>query len=213
MKSFKVILPLFFIAMLVMSPGSAKAEWFTDGYLGGVYTDDTKVKNTSPDPGSSMKENVDEAVAFGFRLGHYFNALQFVGLALDASYYIPTIDIDAESVDLDVIPISPLLMLRAPLFMDDLYPNGKWQIYGGIGPGIFYSKYSTGEFDDKTFTIGIDARAGTTYMVNPMWGTFIEFRYTSFEPEYSDRIDGTKVEIELDDVTSYHVVFGFSYRF
>jgi len=199
--------------MLILSSGQAKAEWFFDGYLGGVYTDDIKVKQTSPDPETSMKENVDEAVVFGFRLGHYFDALPFVGLALDVSYFIPTIDFESESVDLDVLPISPLLMLRAPLLMDEDYPNGKWQIYGGIGPGFFFSDFSADNFDDKQITIGIDGRAGTTYMFDLNAGAFLEFRYTSFEPEYSDRINDTKVEIELDDVTSYHLVAGFSYRF
>ena len=50
MKHSRILLPLFFLSMLILSPSLAKAEWFLYGYLGRVYTDDIKVKQTSPDP-------------------------------------------------------------------------------------------------------------------------------------------------------------------
>ena len=51
--------------------------------------------------------------------------------------------------EIDVIPISPLLMLRAPLVTDEEFPNGRLQPFVGVGPGIFVSLV---DFDGATTT-------------------------------------------------------------
>jgi hypothetical protein len=57
------------------------------------------------------------------------------GLAADVSYFAP--DDDTGGPEYDVIPVSPLLMLRAPISTSEEFPNGRVQPFLGVGPGIF----------------------------------------------------------------------------
>ena len=62
-------------------------------------------------------------------------------------------------LDLDVVPVSPLLMLRAPLASDEEYPYGRLQPFVGIGPGIFITIVDEQGYSDKPADVGLDLHA------------------------------------------------------
>jgi len=142
-----------------------------------------------------------------------------LGLAIDASYFSADPDLDWDFVndaDLWFIPISPLVMGRIPILRDSDFPMGMFQLYGGAGPGFFYSKAEVkvdgDEHSDDSFDIGLDTRLGLAWMFDRNFALQLEFRYTYVEPEYSDRISGVKYEYKTE-VESYHGLIGLSYRF
>ena len=125
-----------------------------------------------------------------------------------------------------MVPISTLAMGRIPILRDSEFPMGKFQLYGGAGPGLFYSKarvddffvYSapegtvTEDFSDYSFDIGLDTRLGLAWMFYRNLALQLEFRYTHVEPEYSNRVLGEKFKYKVE-VETYHSLIGLSYRF
>jgi hypothetical protein len=214
LKMKRILITLLF-CLLTIFPQVANAEWFTDLYIGGSWTDDGDIKQKSPGPSVSMKEDFDKSFTAGYRVGHWFNKFPYLGLAIDGSYFSadPDIDLDfLDDTDLWFIPISPLVMGRIPILRDPDFPMGKFQLYGGAGPGFFYSEAEADDFNDESFDIGLDTRLGFAWMVDKILAVQLEFRYTSVEPEYSDHILGEKFKYEVE-VETYHALIGLSYRF
>jgi opacity protein-like surface antigen len=223
MLQMKRILIIVLFCLIIISPQVVCAEWFTDLYLGGAWTSDGDIKQKSPGPSVSMKEDFDKSFTIGYRVGHWFNKFPYLGLAIDGSYFSADPDFgNIADGDLWFIPISTLVMGRIPILRDPDFPMGKFQLYGGAGPGLFYSEAEVNDisfignvsedFSDESFDIGLDTRLGFAWMVDKILAVQIEFRYTYVEPEYSDRILGEKFKYEVE-VETYHALIGLSYRF
>ena len=113
------ISPIALIATLVLvalpAPNAARAEGFVDLRVGGSFTEDGDVELTvraasiSSSPPSTRIPSPE-----AFAAGYWFDSLPWLGLAADVSYFAPDDDTFG-GPEIDVIPISPLLMLRAPL--------------------------------------------------------------------------------------------------
>jgi hypothetical protein len=58
---------------------------------------------------------------------------------------------------------------------------------------------------DWQFEVGVDTRAGITFMITPVIGTFVEGRYTAF----STNPGGRSTEFDIETV---HVAGGFTIR-
>jgi opacity protein-like surface antigen len=225
-KMSRILITILF-CFLIIFPQIANAEWFTDLYFGGAWTSDGDIKLKSPGPSNSMKEDFESSVEIGYRVGHWFNAFPYLGLALDGSIFSadPDFELDNDG-SLLLVPISALVMGRIPILRDHDFPMGKFQLYGGVGPGLFYSKVDvddaliintpigivTEDFSDWSFDIGLDSRLGLAWMFYKSLALQLEFRYTYVEPEYSDRVLGDKFKYEVE-VETYHSLIGLSYRF
>ena len=59
---------------------------------------------------------------------------KWLGLTLEISYFRASTAGDI--IKFDLIPISPLLMLRVPIVASPSYPGGRLQPYVGIGPAL-----------------------------------------------------------------------------
>jgi len=214
LKMRRILITLLF-CLLMIFPQIANAEWFTDLYFGGAWTNDGDIKQKSPGPSDSIKEDFENDLTAGYRIGHYFNKFPYLGLAVDLSIFGADPDFSASDNDeasLLFVPISALVMGRIPILRNPDFPMGKFQLYGGAGPGIFYSKVDIGDFEDESFDLGLDTRLGLAWMFYKSLALQLEFRYTHVEPEYSNRISGDKYEYEVE-VETYHGLIGLSYRF
>jgi len=171
--------------------------------------------------------------SLGFRGGYWFEfddfAPSFLGIGLDLSYYRAFEEDEFGSLDVWATPITPLLMLRIPLGYSEDYPGGRVQPYVAVGPGFTLtaaradlSELGIGldDFEDATFDVGADARAGLAIPLGHSFALFGEYRYTYLEPHFEDTVDdalgGPDFEAEFDvepELSTHHIVFGLSFRF
>jgi hypothetical protein len=199
------------LALLVVCPVTvrpASAEWFLDLYGGGSFTQDADVEFRG---GGTLDDQVefDTTGTGGGRIGYWF--LPWLGAALDASYFAPKADGLTINTRLEVLPISALVLLRAPLFASPAFPFGQLQPYVGGGPSLFITDVrietrATGvERSDAQTEFGGDVRAGIAFLFTPNFGIFAEGRYTFFQTNPG----GQDVEF---DVETFHALGGLTFR-
>ena len=200
------------LAVLAATARPAAAEWFLDLYGGGSFTQDTDVKfRDLSTPNERVKFNT--VGTGGGRLGYWFDliGLPWLGVALDVSYFAPGASSTAINTHLDVVPITSLIMFRAPLLASPAFPNGQLQPYAAAGPSVFISDVkidtpTTGEsHSNEEADVGVDVRGGLTFLFTPRFGVFVEGRYTFFQTSPGGR------NIELD-VETFQALGGLTIR-
>jgi hypothetical protein len=167
----------------------------------------------------------------GMRGGYWMSEppFNFIGFGLDLSYYRAFDQDSFGPVNIWATPLTPLLMLRIPIGYSEEYPGGRIQPYIAAGPGFTLtaahadlSELGIGldDFEDATFAVGADARAGLAIQVARHIAVFSEYRYTYLKPHFSDTVDDgfgpPDFEANLDikpTLSTHHVVFGVSFRF
>ena len=196
---------LLFVAVLL--PLTARAEGFIELRVGGSFTDDNDVKLSVPGASVEFSTEYEDSLTGGGRAGYWFDSLPWLGLAADVSYFAP--DDDTGGPEYDVIPLSPLLMLRVPISTSQEFPNGRVQPFLGVGPGIFIAIADFGSGgDDETVEVGADLHAGLNFQVTPLISLLAEYRFTYVEPEF--HIQGVDVEPEL---ATHHIGAGVGFHF
>jgi opacity protein-like surface antigen len=236
---------LLFALAVVLAPSSAPAQGFFDIYVGAAFPQKSEVDTSADDPivaemiAYSSDVDWETSPSLGIRGGYWFTepGLNFIGIALDASYYQVHEDSSFAPLDVYLTPLTPLLMLRIPIGADEYFPGGRVQPYGAVGPGFTVSSAFADlddlvddfsgldtrldDFDDASFDVGLDARAGIAFMITPGFGLFGEYRYTYVEPEFEDEVDAFdndfgffETDIDIDpEIETHHIVFGASFRF
>jgi opacity protein-like surface antigen len=212
----KLLVICLIIGLFTLTPAIVCAENFADLFVGGAFTEDDDIAfSNSLGVEGKLDENFENSFTFGYRMGHYFEDIPWLGIAAEVSWFRSEIDeefISSDDTKMDIIPFSALLMLRLPLMQSSEFPYGKYQPYVGAGPSAFISDMDLGDFDDSSIDIGWDLRVGFLTMFAPNFAFFFEYRYTSFEPEFEDIIDGVEYQIE-PEFDTHHALVGLSYRF
>jgi hypothetical protein len=229
---------------LALAPAPAAAEGFFDLYLGAAFPQDSDVDTGADDQivsdmiAYSSDVEWETSPSFGIRGGYWFDepGFNFLGIGLDLSYYRAFEESDFASLDVYAMPMTPLLMLRIPIAASEEFPGGRIQPYGAIGPGFTFvaAHADTDElrdnfsgldthlddFEDATFDVGLDARAGLAIQLARPFAIYGEYRYTYIEPEFEDDVKAfdnigpfeTEIDIE-PELATHHLVFGVSFRF
>ncbi len=195
------------LAVVVSLPASVRAETFLEIYGGGAFPADTDTTISGPGFVSVGESPYKDSFVVGGRAGHYFEGLPWLGIALDVSYFKADIDVP-DGAQNDVVPISVLLMLRAPLLRTPSFPYGRLQPYLGIGPSLVYSRSEAGSARDTSFDPGFDFRLGLTWMLTRTVGLFGEYRFSYVQPDYD--LGGEQVEPEY---SVNHLAVGLTFRF
>jgi opacity protein-like surface antigen len=197
--------PALLLAAL-LAPQGARAEFFFGLRAGESFTDDGDIEFRPAFGGSaSFERDYEDSITGGGRAGFWL--LPWFGLAGDASYFAP--DDQAGEFNVDVVPISLLLMLRVPLASSDEFPNGRVQPFLGLGPGIFVSVVDFGgDFDDTAVDIGFAAHAGLEFLITRHVGLFAEYGFTTFTS--GAQIKGVDVDLEL---STHHAAGGVAFHF
>jgi opacity protein-like surface antigen len=207
-------------AVLVLGVEVARAEGFVELYIGGAFTSDAsqsiKVEGTT----ASGSGKFDASFLSGGRGGYWLDSVPWLGFALTAAYYNVKEDVavNEKSVfELDVVPISALLMLRYPLLKSADFPRGQVYPYLGVGPGIFVTtaKADVIGFEDTSVEVGADVRAGIAiFHPNQSWSIFMEYRYTYVgSSKFTDNVSGVPVTVKLGSLDTQSFVAGFGYHF
>lgn len=193
------------VALLALAaPLAARGEGFVDLRGGYTWTEDgdeqiTFISFFGPFFAVSSSVEFEGSGSAGLRAGYWFESLPALGLALHASWFAP-------SSTLDVIPASPLLLIRVPLAGSDEFPHGRVQPFAGVGPGVFITLDDTGGASNEEVDVGLDAQAGLRVLVTPNVALFAEYRYTSFEAQ----LDFFGLETDLE---SHHGTGGIGFHF
>lgn len=190
----------------------ASAEWFGDLYVGDSRTKSEDLKLRILDIEVESEVDYSDTISGGFRVGYWFEGAPWLGLAVDASYFTPDSDVS-------VVPVSALLMLRLPLFRSTKFPGGRLQPYIAGGPGLFVSTFSGdlgedlgGKASDTSIDLGLDVRAGITFLLAKQFGFFVEYRMTRVSPEWNFRVLDLDTTVKTDLLT-YHLIGGVTFRF
>lgn len=209
------IAPLLAVLVAIGWAGIARGEVFLDVYAGWASTENTDTRITPSTLFGDSFTHSDSLTA-GLRAGWWF--LPWLGIAGDVSFFKPDTEFFFFTQDVDVTPLSALLMLRAPLFASDAFPNGRLQPYFGIGPGLFITSFEEdlpfagGRFDDTEVDAGLDLRAGGELLLLDWLGIFMEYRYTWVEPKWEDDVGGVHTTVS-SELATHHLQGGFSFHF
>lgn len=198
------------VSLLVAHP--VRAEMLIDIYGGASFTSDAYTSSDGISGGA--KTSYDPSGEVGGRFGYWIDSVPWLGLSLDVSYFSPSVSLFGLAPSIDVVPVSMLLMLRAPLLKDERFPSGRLQPYAALGPSAYIASYEEAEFSfgpkfkDTTATIGLDGRVGLKFLFAPWVGMFAEYRYTYAKPTWKD--GGTTIQTSL---TTNHVLAGVGFHF
>jgi len=237
-----VLLYAIVMCLVVLTTAApASAEWFADAYVGRTFTLNDDVTVHSP-PGLSVYRDAefDQSWVLGGRFGRYLDAAPFLGLAIDASTFFPSIGpqqlkIDGcvpsggcsggqggttGRIDVDVIAVSLDVLLRLQLLKSQDAPWGRLQPYITAGVPFFQTTVTprtTAQFrnqdGDSDYSVGYKAGAGIAYQVAPSLMLFAEYRYTHTEVavDLRDSALVKKAPVHFDLSTHYAIV-GLSAR-
>ena len=236
----RVLAALVAIVSLGVGAAPASAEWFADVFAGLSFTrdHDVKLNDVGIGPGTYQDVEFDRSLSWGGRVGHYFDALPFLGLAADFFRYYP--DIGGQSVQLrgcffpggcgtgrggtgrfeiQTTAISVDLMLRLPLLKSTDAPWGRLQPYLAVGPPLFITTVTprnTRNFrnhdDDTDLSIGYKLAGGVAFQVYKNLALFGEYRFTHVSPEVELRdanVGRTTLRTDLD---THSALVGLSAR-
>jgi opacity protein-like surface antigen len=228
------------IACLALNGATASAEWFADAYAGGTLTTDHDVEIRDA-AGRSTFQDVEfrTGLAYGLRVGRYFDAAPFVGLAVD--YYNFSADIGGRSfhrdgcslvggcvsgpdrvgrLSIDAMALSLDLLLRLPLFKTAEEPHGVLQPYVSAGVPVFMttvtprtsSKFRNHE-DATEFSFGYKAAAGVSVRVYKNLHLFGEYRFTHTDVDEHDLRSSIAGKASLDtELNTHAALIGLSVR-
>jgi opacity protein-like surface antigen len=230
-KLIKSLVIITTLVILSFNPLLARAETFVELYAGMSLGADEVLTFMASGEKAAEEADLNNSFTIGYRMGYWFKSLRWAGVALEASHF--KLDIRQKNIDrghLRVIPVSGLLMFRMPLLKRDIYPEGEYLFYGGIGPGIFLTsiKYEvanspitdmsaiddglSGRYSDRTADIGLDIHGGIAKMVRANISIFCEYRYTKFDPKFEEDIGYKKVKIETE-IETHHALIGLTYYY
>jgi hypothetical protein len=200
------------LASILMTVMPVYAEGFIDFYVGAAITRDSDQRVTAPGFSDTSSIAWDTSVTAGGRFGFWFESLEWVGLALDASFFRP-------DKDITVFPVSALAMLRLPLLKDNDkgFPHGRLQPYIAAGPGLFISRAdgnlgTFGSVSDTSVDLGVDVRGGLAFLITKNIAAFAEYRFTHVKPEFGFDVAGVKFKTETT-LDTHHIVGGVGFRF
>jgi opacity protein-like surface antigen len=231
------------LGALLAVAAPARAEGFFDLYLGVGWPQKSDVDTDADDPivaqdiAYNHDVDWDTTESLGMRGGYWFEfeeiAPSFLGIALDLSYYRAFEDSNFAELKVWATPLTPLLMLRAPLGYSEEYPGGRVQPYIAVGPSftLAFAEADLSEippsqdiafedFDSAGFGVGFDGRAGLAIQLSRHFALFGEYRYSYVKAYFDDEIDvasspfSFETDVDIDPtLETHHILFGASFRF
>lgn len=230
---------LFFMALWVISPSNAGAEWFLEPYAGLAFTSQSDADVSANGGGTALSGkfkdvDYDDSLATGIRVGHWLESVEYLGFALDIFGFRP--DIKAQTAtfsgsgsvnvggdvivgagsaqalinSLDLKVIAISGDVMLRLLPADRTPTTFGEIHAYVTAGPAVFLVSLEGEKDTVF--GIKMGAGFTWLVTPSTGFFFEYRYTRFSPDLEISSGGTKLNLDAD-ISTHHFIVGLIFRF
>jgi opacity protein-like surface antigen len=228
------------VVCLMLTAAPASAEWFGDVFAGMSFTEKSDVTVHST-PGQTVFHDVefDRSLAYGGRFGRYFDAVPFLGLAVDVFQYSPrigpqSVTVDGcvpsggcgggpsgtQRIDVDTTAISLDVMLRLPLLKTKAAPYGALQPYLTAGTPLFITTITprtTALFrnhqDDTDYSFGYKFGGGLAFHIVRNLMLFGEYRYMHVQVSVDDLrgADARSARLKTD-FDSHAALIGLSAR-
>lgn len=218
------------LCVLLGSVAPARAEWFAGLYLGLATTSDGEVTFTRRVPRTWEDVEYRQAPVWGGRVGYWLEGdvlaelTRYVGFGLDLSYFRPRIEAQTRQTevgprrlgaqDISVLTVSPELLIRYPLMVDQQWPTGRLQPYVALGPTFFFSTADdNGTFgrpggSESDSGAGFVFRPGVSWHLTEAVAIFAEYRFLHVSPRY----EFSRGPVDLT-INSHHLNIGVSYTF
>ncbi len=228
--------------MLFGALSQASAETYIAGAIGGtvplpasVEADENINYPNPPGPGqlfrgSNTTIGLKDSVAYGIKLGHYFDSLPWLGVETDVFTTTPhvmsgTIAIDTKSSTVGTFREAQSgVHLRFTTWAFSLlarYPGLHWQPYAGIGPAIFWGHASgTGlscnntcpgpSVDTSSTTFGWTSQAGLRYVTDASVVLFGEWKYMSTTANFDQVRSFSNIDVHYH---AHMLLAGIGYQF
>jgi hypothetical protein len=181
-------------------------------------------------PGSSSTIGLKESVAYGLKVGHYFEALPWLGVETDAFTTTPHVMAGTISIDTNSSTVGTFreaqsgVHLRFTTWAFSLlarYPGPHWQPYAGIGPAIFWGHASgTGlscnntcpgpSVDTSSVTPGWASQAGLRYVMDTSIVLFGEWKYMSTTAHFDQVRSFSNIDVHYH---AHLLLAGVGYQF
>jgi hypothetical protein len=198
-----------------------RGEVFSDIYIGAAVTTDAKVTLDGVVQEESLLCGAEcsstKSPVGGLRIGWFSGRFPWLGVSGDFSVFIQSWGLQSP-YQVSVIPISALLMFRAPLVRSPQHPNGRAQPYLAIGPSLILStgKLAVGSAalgtarvdSDTSVDPGLDARVGIRLVASDWISVILEYRATYFTPTW--QIEGRSV---ATSVWTNHFIIGLGIHY
>ncbi len=173
---------------------------FSDLYLGAAVTTDSTVRLDGVIQEESLLCGAEcsstKSPVGGIRVGWFVGRFPWLGVSGDFSVFIQSWGLQSP-YEVSAIPISALVMFRAPLIKSPEHPNGRAQPYLSIGPSLILSRAKLAEGlaalgtarveTDTAVDPGLDARVGIRLIASSWISVVLEYRATYFKPTWTLR--------------------------
>jgi opacity protein-like surface antigen len=183
-----------------------------DLYAGAAHTGDNDATATVNGVRVAETVNYGLSATGGLRAGYWFEKLEWLGVAFDASIFKP-------ERRTRVVPLSGLIMLRYLLLPSEVAPDGELQPYVAVGPSAFVmsAKSSLNSTLPASFTTasvdpGLDVRAGVAWQFHKNVAVYGEYRFTHVNAKFKDTTTNPSTSLDTN-LNSNHFLIGVSYRF
>lgn len=212
---------------------TAYAETYVAGQIGYTLAQDTaRTRPNDPTysglPVGTTMSNVDlnNALMYGLKLGHYFERLPWLGVELEGFVTNPhrpqqrlTLGVPGTGNVLyteggatnRLVIVSPLLMVR--------YQAGAFEPYAGIGPGVFFlhqqqltSSASGQAYSQSNTGVGLNTQVGLRYRITDHVSLFGEWKFNYARLDLSGQANVNHFGVNAI-ATLHHFVFGVGYHF
>ena len=203
--------------------GPAAAEWFADVFVGGTFTTSDDVRINDGIVGRRTIPDVDfeTGLAWGGRFGHYFEAVPYVGVAVDLLYFSANMgESRTGSIDVDATSVAPYLMLRLPLVKTAAAPKGMVQPYVGAGLPLVLTNVTPREgtafrnhHSDTGVSVGYAVAGGVAVQVYKNLALFAEYRFSHapVDVDLEDGVGAGRASLRTD-LNSHSTLVGISAR-
>jgi opacity protein-like surface antigen len=188
---------------VAFSASSGAAETYLAGQFGVTFPNSLShvnfVSPLSPGPDFDLKTSL----AYGGKLGHYFEELQWLGVEAEIFRTNPVISQQGAEpgASLSVTTLAMAIVAR--------YQAGRWEPYAGVGPGIFFSRVKSASpvsrFDEAQSTsIGLNTQVGLRFFVTGRVALFTEWKYNHSRISFDS--------LPNANYNAHHWMFGVAYH-
>lgn len=210
------LLVLWFIAGIVVAPGTAMAEWYLAGTAGVNFADRINtIGGTGPQaglPGPIVDFDLQNSISYGAKVG-YFPRHSWFGIEGEVLHTTPHIKSLPRTPTLDEVPGVHLRLTTIGANFIARYPGRTFQPYAGAGIGMAIARIgdTVTVRSDTDVTAAWNLLVGLRAFLTSHVAVFTEYKYQGVSLEFDQAFgpDGGFA----GNYRAQHILGGLSYHF